>query len=296
MGLHAWFYRNVPYSAAIRGAELSGWKTRLTKTWLYRGTLHGVALEDLAPLLALHPGSDAFVRYYGAAFMESVTEDVMRCLEDGVYSRKEMRDIFADRYDRGVLDDIFSPWGGIFVSFARKGQVAFRDMASRDFDLIDVGLIPPFEEAFPDALRRFFTTYGPATAADAAWFTGVSRDRFKTADLSSYRSFEADGKRYYDTEEPEDLPDIPRVTLLAGFDPLIVSYADRSAVLPAEYRRAVILSSGICMPSVAVDGLVAGLWSLKKGEPTVTFFGRQPKRVRDEALAQAERVAMAIDN
>ena len=34
LGLHSWFYRNVPFSALIRGADISGWKTRLTKTWL----------------------------------------------------------------------------------------------------------------------------------------------------------------------------------------------------------------------------------------------------------------------
>ena len=54
MGLHCWFARNVVFSAAIRGARISGWKQALTKTWLYRGTLHGVAYEDLPLLLAPH--------------------------------------------------------------------------------------------------------------------------------------------------------------------------------------------------------------------------------------------------
>ena len=32
MGLHCWFHRNVAFSALIRGAALTGWKTALTKT------------------------------------------------------------------------------------------------------------------------------------------------------------------------------------------------------------------------------------------------------------------------
>lgn len=56
LGLHCWFHRNVAFSALIRGAGLEGWKTSLTKTWLYRGTLHGVVFEDLPRLLALHAG------------------------------------------------------------------------------------------------------------------------------------------------------------------------------------------------------------------------------------------------
>lgn len=52
--LHCWFHRNVAFSALIRGANIIGWKTTLTKTWLYRGTLHGVTFDDLPLLLALH--------------------------------------------------------------------------------------------------------------------------------------------------------------------------------------------------------------------------------------------------
>ena len=53
LGLHCWFHRNVAFSALIRGCGLTGWKNALTKTWLYRGTLHGAVYEDLPLLLAL---------------------------------------------------------------------------------------------------------------------------------------------------------------------------------------------------------------------------------------------------
>ncbi|MDR0917410.1 MAG: winged helix DNA-binding domain-containing protein [Oscillospiraceae bacterium] len=296
LGLHSWFYRNVRYSAIIRGADISRWKTRLTKTWLYRGTLHGVDPDDLPLLLALHQGETWFERQYGRAFADNATEEVVRCLEDGIYSRQEMRQIFSDTYDRRMIDDLFSPWGGIFVGLARRGIVAFRDMTSRDFDLIAVDDIPSFDDAFPEALRRYFAAYGPSTTADAAWFMGLSADHFKAADLSAFNSFELDGKRFYYTDEPEKLPDIPKVQILAGFDPLIVSYSDRGAVLPDEYKRAVILTSGICMPTVAVDGRIAGLWSIKKRDPVVEFFTSQPKRIRDKAAEQVERIIRAPEN
>ncbi|MDR3311338.1 MAG: hypothetical protein LBS90_08350, partial [Oscillospiraceae bacterium] len=156
LGLHSWFYRNVRYSAAIRGADLSGWKMRLIKTWLYRGTLHGVDPDELPYLLALHPDDSWFERQYGKTFADDLSEEVLRWLEDGVYSRRELREIFSDRYDRKELDNIFSPWGGIFVPLARQGKVAFRDMTSRDFDLITVGDIPGFADALPEVLRRYF--------------------------------------------------------------------------------------------------------------------------------------------
>jgi hypothetical protein len=78
LGLHCWFYRNVPFSALIRGADITGLKTALTKTWLYRGTLHGVAYEDLPTLLALHGGDSYLDRHFGKALAETFADAVLR--------------------------------------------------------------------------------------------------------------------------------------------------------------------------------------------------------------------------
>ena len=84
--------------------------------------------------------------------------------------------------------------------------------------------------------------------------------------------------------------ELPHLTLLSGFDPYVVSYVRREEVLPSAYQKAVILKSGICLPTVAVDGQVAGVWNLKKGEPVVEFFTEVPKRLRDEALGLVEEM------
>lgn len=93
-----------------------------------------------------------------------------------------------------------------------------------------------------------------------------------------YRCLEFHGNRYFYCND-EDTADIPEITLLSGFDPLIVSYTDRSAVLPVEYKSKVILKSGICNPTIAVNGRVAGIWNIKKRQPVVEFFTPQPKRI-----------------
>ncbi|MDR1821991.1 MAG: winged helix DNA-binding domain-containing protein, partial [Oscillospiraceae bacterium] len=173
LGLHCWFHRNVVFSALIRGADISGWKTALTKTWLYRGTLHGVVYKDLPLLLALHPGESYLGDYLGEERMEDIAGKVIALMEDGVYSRAQMRRIFASEYDGATIDAVFSPWGGIFVYLARLGKVAFRDMTSRDFDLISAEPQLTPDEALPELLRRYFAAYGPATLADAAWFLGL---------------------------------------------------------------------------------------------------------------------------
>ncbi|MDR1001628.1 MAG: winged helix DNA-binding domain-containing protein [Clostridiales bacterium] len=286
LGLHCWFHRNVVFSALIRGAGIAGWKTALIKTWLYRGTLHGVAFDDLPTLLALHNGESWLGRYYAKELLETIAEDVIRLIEDGVYSRAEMREIFATNYDDEVIKNFFSPWGGIFVSLAGQGKVAFRDMTSRSFDLIDAEPTQTSAEVLPNLLNRYFTAYGPATLDDAAWFFGFMRDDKKLLrdqPLGEYERFELNGKTYYHCGEPKDMRDIPELTLLSGFDPIIVSYTERGAVLPPEYKKKVILSSGICLPAIAVDGKVAGLWNIKKGEPVVEFFSAQSRHIERAA-------------
>jgi len=287
IGLHCWFHRNVAFSALIRGAGLAGWKTALTKTWIHHA-LHGVAPDDLPTLLAVHGGGWRWGERY-----REIADRAVALMEDGVYSRAEMRLIFADDYDRQIIERALSPWGGVFCELARLGRVAFRDMTSRDFDLIDAAPTQTPAEVLPGLLRRFIAAYGPATLADAAWFFGLWKERKKelaALDLDEYLRFEYNKNVYYYVENNADMGDIPELTLLSGFDPLIVSYTDRSAVLPPEYKSAVVMKSGICLPTIAVDGRVAGLWNIKKGQPVVEFFTPQPGRVRETAMDLADGI------
>jgi hypothetical protein len=285
MGLHCWFHRNVVFSALIRGADITGWTHALTKTWLYRGTLHGVAFDDLPLLLALHSGETHLSQVLGEENLKKISAEIISLMEDGIYSRAEMRRIFAPVYDAETIEAVLSPWGGIFIYLARQGKVAFRNMTSRDFDLISAEPTQTRDSVLPEILRRYFAAYGPATLADAAWFLGFQKDdkkKLSKLNLEEFSRFEYKNTYYY-IEDNADTGDIPKLTLLSGFDPLLVSYAERSAVLPPEYRSSVILKSGICLPTIAVNGQVAGLWNIKKNEPVITFFINQPTRIKNAA-------------
>lgn len=295
LGLHCWFHRNVAFSALIRGCGLTGWKDALTKTWLYRGTLHGAVYEELPLLLALHGDASPW-SWFGLSDEEAekVARRVLYLMEDGIYSRAEMRQIFADSYDAETVSRLFSPWGGIFVYLARRGKVAFRNMTSRDFDLISGEPVLSPEEALEQLLPRFFEAYGPAGVEDAAWFFGLEKEQVKAAKaLEGLEQMERGKERLYYVPAG-DMGDIPHLTLLSGFDPYVVSYVDREAVLPREYKKAVILKSGICLPTIAVDGVVAGIWNLKNKSPMVEFFNRQPKALREEALARVEQIGWGV--
>lgn len=297
LGLHCWFHRNVVFSALIRGTNIAGWKHALTKTWLYRGTLHGVVYDELPKLLSLNKGESWLGRYYGDALVATIADEVLRYMEDGVYSRAELRRIFIRKYEPKIVEAMFSPWGGIFVHLAALGQVAFRDMTSRDFDMTDAEPIFTPEEILPELLRRYLQAYGPATLEDAAYFFGFLRDDKKLLQdisLEEYESFKLDKKVYYHCGEVGSMCDIPEYNLLSGFDPIIVSYKERGAVLPAEYKSRVILKSGICLPTIAVNGKIAGVWNIKKNEPVIEFFEGQPKSIENGVRDLVDNMRMQV--
>jgi len=296
LGLHCWFYRNVVFSALIRGVFNATDKNALTKTWLYGGKLYCAPYDELPRLLALHRGETWLGRYFSEQTLSDVMSEVLSQMEDGVYSRAEMRRIFADTYEPKFIETMFSPWGGIFVHLAGLGKVAFRDMTSRDFDLIDAEPAETMEDVLPELLHRYFDAYGPATLDDAAFFFGFRHSdtgalgALGNLSMEEYERFEREGKIYFYCGEPDGMEDIPELNLLSGFDPIIFSYADRGADMLGAHRKKVVLKSGIYLPTIAVHGRVAGLWNIKDGEPVVEFFDWQPRRIQDNALDLVDNI------
>ncbi|WP_051811589.1 winged helix DNA-binding domain-containing protein [Kitasatospora sp. MBT63] len=117
----------------------------------------------------------------------------------------------------------------------------------------------------PDAMvLRYLAAFGPAGPADVQKWCGLTGLaavlKRLAAQLVTFR--DRAGRTLY------DLPDAPRpdasvpapVRLLAPFDNLLLSHADRTRVLPEEYRPRIMTQNGIVLGSVLVDGQVAGAW------------------------------------
>ncbi|GAB7185130.1 winged helix DNA-binding domain-containing protein [Kitasatospora sp. Ki12] len=151
----------------------------------------------------------------------------------------------------------------------------------------------PLDPAPPldDLVLRYLAAFGPATAADMTKWCGLSGLtpvlRRLAPRLLTFR--DEQGRLLY------DLPDAPRpdestpapVRLIAPFDNLLLSHADRTRVLPEEYRGRVMTQNGIVLGTLLVDGLVAGSWRLT-GEQEVVVQPFAPLRRADRQAAEAE--------
>jgi hypothetical protein len=150
-------------------------------------------------------------------------------------------------------------------------------------------------------VTRYLGAFGPATVRDVQAWSGLTGLKAVLEQLRpSLVTF-----RDEQGTELFDLPTAPRpgadapapVRLVAEFDNLVLSHAERSRVVTPEATRRLYTVNGVIPGAVLVDGFVAGMWRLARtrGEATVTIemFGpvrRGDAAQRDALTAEAERV------
>jgi hypothetical protein len=141
--------------------------------------------------------------------------------------------------------------------------------------------------------QRYLAAFGPASPIDFAQFTmrtrASAREAFDALDLIELEG--PDGALFDlpDHSIPdEDTPAPPR--LLGMWESTLLAYADRSRVLPEEYRREVIRTNGDVLPTVWVDGYVAGVWRATADGVEVCAFGT----IAEAAWGEIEREARVL--
>ena len=128
--------------------------------------------------------------------------------------------------------------------------------------------LPPEEReaAARHLVLRYLEGFGPATAPDIRQFTLLAGTTIKEALHGLGDEVEVvtgpGGTKLYDVPggalPGEDVPAPPR--LLGMWDSVLLAYADRSRTIPPSYRRLVTRVNGDCLPTLLVDGHVAGVW------------------------------------
>jgi hypothetical protein len=159
------------------------------------------------------------------------------------------------------------------------------------------------EEALDAAVRRHLRAFGPAAADDVAVWIGRRPPEVRAAldrlgpELARFED-EA-GRPLHDLPDaPRPEPDTPApVRLLPWFDSVLLAYAHRhrARILPDAYRDRVYVKANLqWLPSIVVDGLVAGTWSIEAGRRAATLslrpFEEPAPATRAAMVEEAERL------
>jgi hypothetical protein len=150
-------------------------------------------------------------------------------------------------------------------------------------------------EARAEVLRRYLAAFGPASRRDiVAWsmmhVPEIAHALERLEPLLRFRD-----------ERGRELLDVPRapmpdaatpapVRFLPKWDNVLLAYADRTRVLPEQYRRTVISMNGDVAQTFLVDGFVAGMWRVENGRVVLEPFSALRRSVRRVLEDEAGRL------
>lgn len=161
---------------------------------------------------------------------------------------------------------------------------------------------PAPEEALQALIRRYLEAFGPASAADFAQFAMQRQSEIRPAleaTGDTVRTVQGpDGTTLLDVSgtpiADEDAAAPPR--LLGMWDNVLLAYKDRARVIPDEYRPWVIRRNGDVLPTLLVDGYVAGVWRPVAGGIEATAFRSLPDAAWEGLAAEAASLLAILDD
>ena len=130
---------------------------------------------------------------------------------------------------------------------------------------------PDRDEALATMALRYFRSHGPTTRQDFAGWTGLTAADAKLAVSAAgdrLAVVQVDGREMHVDKEILDPPrpgalggGADEVLALPGFDEYLLGFKDRSLMLAAEHKQAIIPGgNGVFQATIVRDGRVVGTW------------------------------------
>ncbi|MFF1901814.1 winged helix DNA-binding domain-containing protein [Kitasatospora sp. NPDC058218] len=278
---------------------------RTARTTLMRVTLHTVHAEDYPALRAAMEPVLRASRLGDSRFTASgLTADDARALLPDLLDfadRPRTNAEFGDWLENRLGGPLEPAAWRMLRQYAPLWHVPTARPWSFDSRPPYVAASPRPAPADPDAaseglktlIRRYLEGFGPASVADMARFALVGRARVRAA-------VQALGDALEQLEGPDatvlyDIPGAPRPAeetpapprLMAMWDSVLLAHDDRSRVVPPPYRKHVTRVNGDVLPTLLVDGHVAGVWRAVDGGIEAGAFHPLPDHVWNGLAAEA---------
>jgi hypothetical protein len=275
---------------------------------LMRGTIHLVSARDCLPLRQLvQPVLDRTFRTNHGKRLPGVDLAMLAAagrelVDTEPMTFSQLGDALAERWPdyppadlaqgvRALVSLVQVPpravWG-------RAGQSLHTSAAAW------LGLAPGSAEAASLAglVTRYLAAFGPATVRDVQAWSGLTGLRAVVDALRpSLVTFRDErGAELFDLPEaPRPSGEVPApVRLVAEFDNLVLSHADRTRIISEDHRNRLYSINGIVPGTVLIDGFVAGIWRLStaRGAATLTMelWQRPSKASRAAVEVEAGRL------
>lgn len=283
-------------NAAIEASLASG---EIVRSWPMRGTLHFVDAQDLWWMLAISATRQKTKAAKRRGDLGITDAELVRA---GDIAAREMtggrsirRDTLIEAWEADGLSAAGQRAYHLLWNLGQDRLIVFGPVDGKQptFALFDEWIVDSRritgDEALAEFATRYFTSHGPATVRDLAWWASITLTdaRRAVSAATGLQEREFDEGTYYLAEGLEPAADGSYA--LPGFDEYILGYQNRSAPLADDhFERIVPGKNGIFLPTVVVDGEVVGTWKRAESATRVVV-----ELVAFEKLSAKARTAFA---
>ena len=283
----------------------------ILRTHMLRPTWHFVCPKDIKWILELSaPRVHAFnALYYRKEGLDSKTlkrcNDLLGKTLEGCQelNRAEIKTVLEGAKIkteglRMALILMHAELDAVICSGAKKGKqfsYALLDEKAPGAKIYDK------EEALAKLTKLYFTSRGPATVQDYAWWSGltIKSAREGIATLGKQFARETiDGKEYiYKENRLTDISLLQKTFLMPDFDEYSISYKDRTALLNTKSYVAWNEEINITRQHILIiDGVRAGTWNknAKNKKPAVDTVVFDTTKAKEAAAAKAVKKYLAF--
>ncbi|MBB6670193.1 AlkZ family DNA glycosylase [Cohnella nanjingensis] len=251
---------------------------------LMRGTIHLVSARDCLQMRPLtQPVLDRWLsglanKSLGCVDRAELAEAGRALVEERPLSFSELGAALGSRWPdhdphalgdaiRAMVPLVQVPPRGIWGASGQAKHTSAESWLGRPLDA---------DASLETLVVRYLRAFGPATVMDVQTWSGLTglRSVLETLRprLATFR--DEHGNELF------DVPDAPRpdadtpapVRFIGEFDNMLLSYADRSRILPEAYRSQVFTVNGIIRSTFLVDGFVRGLWTTERKRGVATLI------------------------
>jgi len=280
-------------------------KGSILRTHILRPTWHFVSSKDIYWMLALTAPrllSSLKSRHKQLGLTEKIFVKSNNLIEKVLAKEKCLtRDELVNRLQSASIDTAQEKKLHLFFRAELEGIICSGPKSGKEltYALLQERVKQPRkierEEALAKLALKYFSSHGPATVQDFAWWSGLSLTDARHGlemQKSKFVSEKIDQDTYWFLSSLNTSSIKKNVAfLLPAFDEFLISYKNRQAVIDMEGHSKAVSSNGIFWPIIVINGLVAGKWkrTVEKDRVVIEkeFFASQPKS-NERLLKHAE--------
>ncbi len=256
--IRIWYVRNTIFLMAAKDYDKAVFVNRFTDNWFHR--MHITTPQDEADLQKI----------------------IDICLEKDFVS-------VDDLVEMGCNKGFIRVWSGAFIEMVRRGHLRskYKKQLQINHDPVDPDV------TLDDIMRQYFDVYGPATLADFKHWLGKSSDGVNEAFARIRDEYlTVNGNMLLCRRDLQLLDGQKRIPLIVTgkFDPICLSYRDKSWLIGKEHNSKIWGKAGIVEAVILVDGQIAATWRRDKAGINVYPVTKLTKVLQRKIAARFRKI------